>query len=259
MTSKYNIDLTGKRFGKLIVIKGLDDYTVNNGCKGYRKWQCLCACGKITVSSSFNLLRNIAKSCGIKGCGGGNYKIPDIVGEKYGKLTVIELLDELRNGGRVWLCKCECGKYKKLKTTMLVRNIITSCGCSNIIYKDRTIPAAKEIYNNYKKRAKVKKIEFNMTLDEFINLAKSDCFYCGSKPKNCRTTNKRYKNISEFIYNGLDRVDNYKGYTIINCVPCCFMCNNSKGTNTVEEFINKILNISSHLKNVIKNKNESQV
>lgn len=56
-------------------------------------------------------------------------KIKNIIGEKYGKLTVIEQLDERRNGKVLWLCKCECGGFcKSYKSTLDVGDI-KSCGC----------------------------------------------------------------------------------------------------------------------------------
>jgi hypothetical protein len=33
-------------------------------------------------------------------------------------------------------------------------------------------------------------------------------------------------------YNGIDRVDNEKGYLVENCVPCCFTCNSLKKSVT---------------------------
>ena len=48
------IDLIGKRFNKLIVIKYL----------GKSKWLCLCDCGNKTIVSSGNLKSNHVKSCG---------------------------------------------------------------------------------------------------------------------------------------------------------------------------------------------------
>ena len=41
----------------------------------------------------------------------------------------------------------------------------------------------------------------------------------------------------DFKYNGVDRVDNTIGYNNDNVVPCCKICNNSKATMTIEEWI----------------------
>ncbi len=42
----------------------------------------------------------------------------------------------------------------------------------------------------------------------------------------------------QWIYvNGIDRVDNERGYLTDNTVPCCWECNDMKATSTAEEFI----------------------
>ena len=51
-------DLTGMRFGRLVVIKK----SVNASNKV--KWICQCDCGNTIVIQSYNLLKNITKSCG---------------------------------------------------------------------------------------------------------------------------------------------------------------------------------------------------
>ena len=50
------IDLTGKRYGRLRVIKYVGD----------EKWECECDCGKITYPASYNLNKGHTKSCGCK-------------------------------------------------------------------------------------------------------------------------------------------------------------------------------------------------
>jgi hypothetical protein len=43
--------------------------------------------------------------------------------------------------------------------------------------------------------------------------------------------------LDTFIYNGIDRVDNNKGYTIENCVPCCTAVNYAKLDMSYSDFI----------------------
>lgn len=61
--------------------------------------------------------------CGrfIKGSG-----LKDITGKRYGKLVVIRL-DHIKNRKSYWLCKCDCGTEKVLRSDCLTR--IQSCGC----------------------------------------------------------------------------------------------------------------------------------
>lgn len=52
-------DLTGKRFGKLVVIKRAD-----NDKSGNRMWLCQCDCGTQKVIGGRHLSRGVTKSCG---------------------------------------------------------------------------------------------------------------------------------------------------------------------------------------------------
>lgn len=56
--SKF-IDLTGKRFGKLIIIQRAD----NNKWRNTR-WLCLCDCGKKKIVNGSSLISGTTKSCG---------------------------------------------------------------------------------------------------------------------------------------------------------------------------------------------------
>lgn len=48
---------------------------------------------------------------------------------------------------------------------------------------------------------------------------------------------------SSYRYNGIDRVDNNKGYEIENVVTCCTDCNKKKLKKTQEEFRKDIIAI----------------
>ena len=57
-------------------------------------------------------------------------KLIDLKDQVFGRLLVIEK-DQTRktNSGSYWICKCECGKIKSIKSSSLRRGEITSCGC----------------------------------------------------------------------------------------------------------------------------------
>lgn len=48
----------------------------------------------------------------------------EISGQRFGQLTVIEYA-----GNCKWLCKCDCGRYKKVKSAYLRNGSAKSCGC----------------------------------------------------------------------------------------------------------------------------------
>lgn len=56
-------DLTGQRFGKLIVIERAENYIQPNGQKK-TKWKCICDCGNEIVTVGHNLTRGVCTSCG---------------------------------------------------------------------------------------------------------------------------------------------------------------------------------------------------
>lgn len=53
----------------------------------------------------------------------------DLVGQKYGRLTVLKLDDENETNRVKWICKCECGNVKSIQQTHLRSGATTSCGC----------------------------------------------------------------------------------------------------------------------------------
>ena len=54
----------------------------------------------------------------------------DLTGNKYGKLTVLKKDEERKTkSGSYWICQCECGNVKSVKSSSLRRGEIQSCGC----------------------------------------------------------------------------------------------------------------------------------
>lgn len=56
-------------------------------------------------------------------------QINDLTGRKFGRLTVLELLPERKNGQLIWLCRCECGKTTAVRKRSLIQGSTRSCGC----------------------------------------------------------------------------------------------------------------------------------
>lgn len=51
------------------------------------------------------------------------------IGNKYGRLTVLERAENDKYGGAQWLCQCECGNTGIFLGTKLRRGHTKSCGC----------------------------------------------------------------------------------------------------------------------------------
>jgi len=89
----------------------------------------------------------------------------------------------------------------------------------------RTTPKYK--FSRYKRGAKVRGIKFELSFYQFISFWKKPCEYCGDEIKTI----------------GLDRLNNDKGYSMDNVVPCCTDCNRMKMAMDKNRFIEKCFKI----------------
>ena len=55
-------------------------------------------------------------------------KIVDKTNRRYGRLTVLKQ-DKTKTDAIYWVCKCDCGNYKSIKSSELHPGRIKSCGC----------------------------------------------------------------------------------------------------------------------------------
>ena len=119
--SKFK-DLTGQRFGKLMVVSRADDYIKPNGNK-IIQWRCVCDCGNEVVVRGEYLKSGHTKSCGC-------LTSENLVGMKFGRLTVMDRESpKSKKAKGLWVCKCECGNVIKVNTSDLKSGNTTSCGC----------------------------------------------------------------------------------------------------------------------------------
>lgn len=58
--------------------------------------------------------------------------IKDLTGQRFGRLTVLKDSGERQKRMVMWLCKCDCGNFKKVRTDHLKDNRVKSCGCFHL-------------------------------------------------------------------------------------------------------------------------------
>jgi len=158
----------------------------------------------------------------------------DLSGKKFGKLTPLVYLGKSR-----WRCQCDCGNTCEVASYDVSHGRTKSCGCiskenaRNLNLKAPGVSAATHIYLNIKKSAGARGYEFNITKDDVLKLVFLPCHYCGVSPSNEKKS--RFNN-GNLMYNGLDRINNDRGYTKDNIVPCCWICNEKKKAMTKANF-----------------------
>lgn len=141
-----------------------------------------------------------------------------------------------------WKTKCiNCGKISIKRNYDI--NKIKKCKYCSLMAKGQT--GLNALFNTYKIHAKNNKREFSLNLEEFNRLTSSNCYYCNAKPSQIST--KNLNNWGEYIYNGIDRINNSIGYKIENCVSCCNICNWGKNNKSSEEFKQYILGIYNNI------------
>jgi hypothetical protein len=147
-----------------------------------------------------------------------------------------------------WRCQCECGKVVLKPTSHLRSGHSRSCGCLH----DETLAANSEkrrlvdsayrrSFRSYIGNARARKVTFEMTYDQFRSLVGQDCHYCGEPP------GRRVWRHEEVAANGVDRLNNDKGYVAGNMVPCCAWCNRAKQQLSAAEFAERIAKAYRHL------------
>jgi len=112
--------------------------------------------------------------------------------------------------------------YKRVIHILTHVGKIDGCKFSDIFPKSESAS-----YDSYKRRADMKGLDFDLTLNDFFNLIKKDCYLCGIKSDNSHR-------------NGIDRKDSSLGYKHDNCYPCCSECNYMKNNYSYELFIEKL-------------------
>jgi hypothetical protein len=248
------IDLTSKVFGDLTVIERSENKIFKRQSKTY--WKCLCNCGNYYIAPGEGLRQGTCTHCGCK-----DGHIIDLTGERFGRLLVIKMAHRPGRRGSSWLCKCDCGNEIVVASRVLRSGDTKSCGClQRDIARENAkknkgiknpnssvgegIAALNGLFGAYRISAKNRELPFELNIEEFALLTKQNCYYCGCEPQQIF---HRAKFCGDYIYNGVDRVDNNAGYVSKNVVPCCGLCNKTKFCMTREDFLFWIDRVYFHI------------
>lgn len=154
----------------------------------------------------------------------------NLAGQKIGNWTVSDKWEN-RIKNTYWECTCICGKVKFICAYSLTKGRSLSCGCKPDFRVNNS--AQKEVVNSYKKNARNRGLNFNLTDEQVLKLTQQNCYYCDCPPFK---SNRREHKYNYYSYNGIDRKNNDEGYYLDNCVPCCKRCNTMKTNMNLKEF-----------------------
>jgi len=174
------IDLTNKKFGKLVVVSRAANKNKQT------KWLCKCDCGKEKEIQASNLKNGVSKSCGClrKELVKGKF-FKDITGKRFGKLVAIRTCGLNKNGSFIWEFKCDCGNLYYNTSTRAVTGHSNSCGCLKLSYATDNWSGKKSPKWNtnktYEERRGERKIEgYNEWRKKVYAKDNWECAVCGS-------------------------------------------------------------------------------
>lgn len=171
----------------------------------------------------------------------------DLTGMKVNYLTFIKKTERRYRGAVLWKLKCVCNKEIERIAYFVCSSITTNCGCKT---KELNSKAGKKTRKFDPRISSARSIwrrtyKDGCDFDSFFKLSQNPCAYCGKPPSTIFRLDKNNK-LGEFIYNGLDRVDNSKDHSLDNVVTCCAICNMMKNSMPVDVFLNHISCIMEH-------------
>ena len=117
---------------------------------------------------------------------------------------------------------CTICKTYKSQNEFSRRGSGTSGWCKKCAGKKIRVPRNR--FSMARSSAKKSGHSFDLSFDQWFELVKKSCIYCGGRLPDAGS--------------GLDRKDNAREYTIDNVVPCCTICNKTKSNVfTYEEML----------------------
>lgn len=144
-------DITGQRFGRLVVLHRDEDKPKGHGHKAY--WVCQCDCGNIVSVVGTNLRNGKTQSCGcLQKERTSEAALVDLTGQQFGFLIPLYRLDAKKWNKTIWHCKClNCGGTADVIHSYLTNGDTKSCGCIKRSYGEEKINSILTEHNvNFK-------------------------------------------------------------------------------------------------------------
>lgn len=161
----------------------------------------------------------------------------NLIGQKFGRLTVIEQSKNDRLGNRQWLCKCDCGNTKIIRTHDLKTGKVQSCGCL------RLERLKKALTKHGQSDTKLHQVYFKMKGRCYNPKDKNYKDYGGRGIKVCDEWKNDFISFYQWAINNgykegltIDRIDNNGNYETSNCKWATMkeQCRHRRNTRWIE-------------------------
>lgn len=134
-----------EKFNKLTVIEMIG---VNED--GFSVASCRCDCGKVATIKVAELRSGHKRSCGCASWKERSAKgSKDIVGKKFGRLTVLNLAGADERKYRICNCVCDCGKQVTIRIAKMLSGEIQSCGCLQLEKAMDNLARAQSVWTTH--------------------------------------------------------------------------------------------------------------
>lgn len=116
-------NVVGKKFSRLTALEfvGIENQE--------SMYSFLCDCGNVVIKSLHSVSSGNTSSCGCLFTELLDKKKYDIIGQKFGKLTVLSYAGINQYGATNFECLCDCGNTKIISRNSLIMGTVKTCGC----------------------------------------------------------------------------------------------------------------------------------
>ena len=138
-----------------------------------------------------------------------------MVGEKYGKLTVVSL-DRREGKKNRWICSCECGGEARVVRHNLLGGRTKSCGCNRVEFSKNQHTHQMTRTTEYRTWRHIKSRCFNPNVPSYKDYGARGISMCDEW---INSFEQFYKDmgLKPTKDHSIDRIDNEKGYNPENC------------------------------------------